>query len=186
MAASPVGLDISKGVVLNSRATGITVNNYLDGGCKDIISSLPEELASPAMWNQQGRYPRRQVRHSAAHQHLAGRLRSRGSQGLRHLALGRRAELPLAEARGIRIQYQGVALAHAAVEQLSSSARARIFAAAVTYGETQKRQDGGKIPNFDASKTLILCNTGDLVCDGTLIITSDHLSHISSVPSGVN
>ncbi|KAH8160084.1 hypothetical protein CIB48_g8150 [Xylaria polymorpha] len=44
---------------------------------------------------------------------------------------------------------QGAALVHAAVEQLTSSARARVFAA-VTYGDTQRLQDGGRIPNFDA------------------------------------
>ncbi|KAK5632536.1 hypothetical protein RRF57_008250 [Xylaria bambusicola] len=80
---------------------------------------------------------------------------------------------------------QGAALVHAAVEQLAASVRARIFAA-VTYGDTQKKQDGGKIPNYDASKTLILCNDGDLVCEGTLIITSAHLDYTPKVPTGVS
>ena len=79
---------------------------------------------------------------------------------------------------------QGAALVHAAVEQLTATARARIYAAA-TYGDTQKKQDGGKIPNYDASKTLILCNNGDLVCEGSLIITSAHLDYTPSVPTGV-
>jgi cutinase len=80
---------------------------------------------------------------------------------------------------------QGAALVHAAVEQLSSTVRARIYAA-VTFGDTQKKQDGGKIPNYDTSRTLILCNDGDRVCDGTLIVTSAHLSYTSSVPTAVS
>jgi len=80
---------------------------------------------------------------------------------------------------------QGAALVHAAVEQLSSTVRARIYAA-VTFGDTQKQQDGGKIPNYDASRTLILCNDGDLVCEGTLVVTSAHLSYTSKVPTAVS
>ncbi|KAI1841367.1 hypothetical protein JX265_013467 [Neoarthrinium moseri] len=79
---------------------------------------------------------------------------------------------------------QGAAMVHASIESLSDSVKAQI-AAAVTFGDTQKQQDGGQIPNFDTAKTLILCNEGDKVCEGTLIITDAHTDYTSSVPTAV-
>lgn len=76
---------------------------------------------------------------------------------------------------------QGAALVHRAVEQLTPAVMSQIRAA-VTFGDTQKQQDGGRIPNFDPSKTLIICRTGDLVCRGTLIITSSHSDYSPLVP----
>lgn len=159
--------------VLNSRATGTTANDYLNGGCKDVIfffargtgqSAIPSIIIRKAniaiagrstrfpdgrraninSKDQQGRDPRRFVQRIASQQHLAG-----GSQGLHHLARGGGAQ-SCPEAKLVGSGYsQGAALVHAAVEQLTSSARARVFAA-VTYGDTQRLQDGGRIPNFDA------------------------------------
>ncbi|KAJ1325455.1 cutinase [Microdochium nivale] len=74
---------------------------------------------------------------------------------------------------------QGAALVHRGVEQLSTAVKAKVRAA-VTFGDTQKKQDGGRIPSFDTSKTLIICHTGDRVCDGTLIITSAHSNYADS------
>jgi cutinase len=80
---------------------------------------------------------------------------------------------------------QGAALVHGAVKRLGAAARARIFAA-VTFGDTQRQQDGGQIPGIPASNTLILCNAGDRVCEGTLIITSAHLDYTGSVGTAAN
>ncbi|KAK9420678.1 putative Cutinase [Seiridium unicorne] len=80
---------------------------------------------------------------------------------------------------------QGAAMVHDSVSTLSDAVKAQI-AAAVTFGDTLKEQDGGQIPNFDPSKTLIICNTGDEVCNGTLIITSAHLDYSGSVPEAVS
>lgn len=79
---------------------------------------------------------------------------------------------------------QGAAMVHRSIEGATAAVKARIFAA-VTFGDTQKDQDDGVIPNFDPSKTLIICNTGDLVCDGTLVITSAHLDYTGSVSQAV-
>lgn len=79
---------------------------------------------------------------------------------------------------------QGAAMVHRAIENLSSSVVAHI-AAAVTFGDTQKKQDGGVIPNIAVKKTDIFCNKGDLVCFGTLIITSAHTDYTSSVAPAV-
>ncbi|ORY60679.1 cutinase [Pseudomassariella vexata] len=79
---------------------------------------------------------------------------------------------------------QGAAMVHRSVEQLSTAVKARIYAD-VTYGDTQKEQDGARILSFDTSKTLILCNEGDQVCEGTLIITSAHFDYTGSVDTAV-
>jgi cutinase len=70
------------------------------------------------------------------------------------------------------------------VEDLSQSVMDKIVAA-VTYGDTQNLQDGGRIPNFPVEKTLIICNAGDLVCAGTLTITAAHLDYVPRVPEAV-
>lgn len=78
---------------------------------------------------------------------------------------------------------QGAALVHRAVEQLPAAVKAKI-AAAVTFGDTQKKQDGGRIPTFDTAKTLIICRDGDKVCEGTLTITSAHQDYSPLAPQG--
>lgn len=80
---------------------------------------------------------------------------------------------------------QGAALVHRSVESASTSVKDRIYAA-VTFGDTQKAQDGGQVPNFDPSKTLILCHDGDEVCDGTLIITDAHSAYHDLSPDAVS
>ncbi|KAH6647845.1 cutinase [Truncatella angustata] len=80
---------------------------------------------------------------------------------------------------------QGAAMVHASVKRLSTTVQARINAA-VTFGDTRNEQDGGQIPGISADRTLIICNDGDLVCDGTLQITSAHLAYGSRVPEAVS
>jgi cutinase len=79
---------------------------------------------------------------------------------------------------------QGAALCHRAIENLSTSVKARI-AGVVTFGDTQNLQDRGQIPNFPREKVRIFCNTGDLVCVGTLTITAAHLTYGSDAPAAV-
>lgn len=80
---------------------------------------------------------------------------------------------------------QGAALTHRAVEDQSDAVKDQIVAA-VTYGDTQNEQDDGQIPNFPTDKTLIICNDGDLVCEGTLQIRAAHLAYGSRVDEAVD
>ena len=56
----------------------------------------------------------------------------------------------------------------------------------VLYGDTQNRQDNGQIPNFPRDKVKIICNTGDLVCQGTLTVLPPHLAYQSRVGEAVS
>lgn len=79
---------------------------------------------------------------------------------------------------------QGAAMVHASVKRLTAAVKARINAA-VTFGDTRNTQDGGQIPGLSTDRTLIICNDGDLVCDGTLEITAAHLRYGPRVPEAV-
>jgi cutinase len=79
---------------------------------------------------------------------------------------------------------QGAALVHRAVEDMSQAVKDKIVAA-VTYGDTQNLQDRGQIPNFPKEKTLVICNTGDAVCAGTLNILPAHLAYTGRVDEAV-
>jgi cutinase len=79
---------------------------------------------------------------------------------------------------------QGAAVMHGAIPRLSAAIKAQI-AAAVLFGDTRNQQDRERIPDFDTGKTLIICNTGDLVCSGTLILTLAHFTYGSRVDDAV-
>nr|Q96UT0.1 RecName: Full=Cutinase 2; AltName: Full=Cutin hydrolase 2; Flags: Precursor [Fusarium vanettenii]AAL18696.1 cutinase 2 [Fusarium haematococcum] len=71
---------------------------------------------------------------------------------------------------------QGAALGAASVEDLDSAIRDKI-AGTVLFGYTKNLQNHGRIPNFPADRTKVFCNTGDLVCTGSLIIAAPHLTY---------
>lgn len=80
---------------------------------------------------------------------------------------------------------QGAALVHRAIEGLSTSVKNKIVGA-ITYGDTQNTQDRGRIPNYPTEDTLIICNIGDLVCTGTLIILTPHLDYVRRTGEAVS
>ncbi|KAG9191835.1 cutinase [Alternaria panax] len=69
---------------------------------------------------------------------------------------------------------QGAAVMSNAITGLSAAVQNQIKGV-VLFGYTKNLQNGGRIPNFPTSKTAIYCETGDLVCTGTLVITPAHL-----------
>ncbi|KXJ87536.1 cutinase-domain-containing protein [Microdochium bolleyi] len=78
---------------------------------------------------------------------------------------------------------QGAALAAAAVSRglagAPSSVRIRgKIAGVVLFGYTKNRQNKGRIPGgFPAERTLVFCAEGDLVCEGTLVVTEAHFGY---------
>ncbi|KAI0129152.1 cutinase [Xylariales sp. AK1849] len=71
---------------------------------------------------------------------------------------------------------QGAAVTHGAVSSLNSSVISHI-AGITLFGDTQYQQTGGQISGYPSEDLKIYCATGDLVCNGTLIITAAHLSY---------
>lgn len=72
-------------------------------------------------------------------------------------------------------------MVHRSLEKISNATVTSQIVAGVTFGDTQKQQDEDEIPGLDPAKTLILCNDGDEVCNGTLIITKSHLDYTGNV-----
>ncbi|KAI9928484.1 hypothetical protein ASPWEDRAFT_181950 [Aspergillus wentii DTO 134E9] len=71
---------------------------------------------------------------------------------------------------------QGSAVIDNAVQKLSDDVKAKVKGV-VLFGFTRNLQDGGKIPGYPQDQTKVFCAVGDLVCDGTLIITFAHLTY---------
>lgn len=68
-----------------------------------------------------------------------------------------------------------------AVGSLGSAIENRIVGV-VLYGDTRNQQTAGSIPGYPRSDTLIICNPGDPVCSGTLIVNAAHLAYVPTVP----
>ncbi|KAH9875389.1 hypothetical protein J1614_004881 [Plenodomus biglobosus] len=79
---------------------------------------------------------------------------------------------------------QGAAVNHRTIEDLPTTVQDQI-AGVVLYGDTQKQQDNNQIPNFSADKVKIICQVGDAVCRGTLTILPAHLTYGARADEGV-
>ena len=79
---------------------------------------------------------------------------------------------------------QGAAVNHRAIEELDQTVQDRI-AGVVLYGDTQKVQDKSQIPNFPKDKVKIICQPGDAVCMGTLLVLPAHLTYGVRANEGV-
>lgn len=80
---------------------------------------------------------------------------------------------------------QGAAVNHRAIEDLDAAVQDQI-AGVVLYGDTQKQQDKNQIPNFPADKVKIICQTGDAVCLGQLVVLPAHLTYGARADEGVD
>ncbi|KAF1922367.1 carbohydrate esterase family 5 protein [Didymella exigua CBS 183.55] len=71
---------------------------------------------------------------------------------------------------------QGSALIAAALTDVTAAVRNQAIGT-VLFGYTQNKQNDGGIPNYPSDRLKVFCADGDLVCDGTLLITSAHFSY---------
>ncbi|KAJ1323754.1 cutinase [Microdochium nivale] len=184
---------------LVERQTSSTINELDNGGCRPYIIFHARGTGQAGNIGQDpGPQLIAAVKASLGAANVAGQGVPYGATVFGNLAAG---GVPAADGRAFAAQInaavtkcpsskifvagysQGAALVHRAVEQLSTAVKAKI-AAAVTFGDSQKQQDGGRIPTFDTSKTLIICRTGDRICEGTLIITSFHQDYSPLAPQG--
>lgn len=62
------------------------------------------------------------------------------------------------------------------IQDLPDNIKSQVKGAAL-FGFTRNEQDGGRIPDYSPSQTEVYCAVGDLVCDGTLIITAAHMTY---------
>ncbi|TGJ84203.1 hypothetical protein E0Z10_g4557 [Xylaria hypoxylon] len=210
--AVPMTFDLSEDMItklqtgkssgeLQIAATGTTANEFLEGGCRSVIflyargstqdgnvgnspgpqtiDQLKTKLGATTVAAQGLTYPAS----------LLDNLRSEGcnpadAATFRDLITKAATQCPSSKLV-IAGYSQGAALVHAAAKLLTAAVSAKI-AAAVTFGDTHKQQDGGVIPNIGASRGLILCHSGDLVCEGTLIITDAHYDYDDLSPTAVS
>ncbi|KAJ4329809.1 hypothetical protein N0V87_010546 [Didymella glomerata] len=71
---------------------------------------------------------------------------------------------------------QGSALMAAALTDATANVRNQAVGT-VLFGYTQNQQNRGGVPSYPSDRLKVFCAVGDLVCDGTLIITAAHLSY---------
>ena len=64
----------------------------------------------------------------------------------------------------------------AALSDATATVRSQVVGT-VLFGYTKNQQNLGRIPNYPSDRLEVFCAVGDLVCDGTLIITAAHLSY---------
>ncbi|CRK32602.1 hypothetical protein BN1708_005848 [Verticillium longisporum] len=79
---------------------------------------------------------------------------------------------------------QGAAVAHRSIESLPPVAKNQIVGV-LTVGDTQKTQDGSRIFNFPPDRVSFLCNPGDVICDGQLVVLAPHLDYTRRAGEGV-
>ncbi|KAH8601392.1 putative cutinase, partial [Bisporella sp. PMI_857] len=74
---------------------------------------------------------------------------------------------------------QGGQLVHKAAKQLSASVSAKV-SSVVIFGDPD---NGTAVGTIDPAKVLIVCHDGDLICEGSIIITPAHSNYANDAAS---
>jgi cutinase len=72
---------------------------------------------------------------------------------------------------------QGTAVVGNALTELAGTATQEQVKGVVLFGYTKNAQNNGRIPNYPTDRTKVFCNTGDLVCTGSLIVAAPHFGY---------
>ena len=54
------------------------------------------------------------------------------------------------------------------------------------FGDTRYKQSNGTLVGYPSERLKIICNEGDLVCNGTLIVTAAHTEYAARAPEAAD
>ncbi|KAG7136376.1 Cutinase like protein [Verticillium longisporum] len=77
---------------------------------------------------------------------------------------------------------QGAQVVHNAAGQLTAAQTNRVTAV-LTFGDPKRNQPFGTIP---ASRTRVICRTGDNICEGGFTITPAHTQYQQDAPAAAS